>query len=162
MQRKKIIILFLTTLFLVGLYFFIANKKNNPIIKQIENFSLYQEITSPAERSFDKTCPNEEFNEFLKLTEGGSMKGLILPGGIKAIITPNYYHWSNEKFLSFLTVQPEAFCNAGIIGPRHAYKDYLLWAGGCSTGRMPEPEDPGYAEFMKCTETEESINNYFK
>ncbi|MDQ5938999.1 MAG: hypothetical protein QG642_689, partial [Patescibacteria group bacterium] len=32
----------------------------------------------------------------------------------------------------------------------------------CSTGRMPEQEDPGYSEFIKCLETEEIINGYFQ
>jgi len=128
----------------------------------VENFELYQEITDPDERSFDKSCPNEEFNKFLLLTEQGSIKGLRLPGGMLTMITPNYYHWSNKKFLSFKTVEPEAFCNVGIMGPVHAYKNQLLWRQACSTGAMPEPDAPGYQEFMKCIETEEAIVNYFE
>lgn len=167
MQRKKIITivgLYLMIFCFIGLYYFIFvnNRKVNPIIKQIENFSLYQEINDQAKKYLGEDCANEEFNQFKKIVEQGSLKQLILPGGFEVIITPNYNHWSNEKFLSFLTAQPEAFCAAGGVYPLHAYKDKLLWAGSCSTGRMLEVEDPGYAEFVKCTATEEIINNYFK
>jgi hypothetical protein len=163
LNKKYLLIILVVILVLVASYFiYVSNKKTNPIIKQIENFSLYQEITDPAQRSFDKTCPNEEFNIFLKLTESGSMKSFSLPGGMVVVITPNYYKWDNKKFLGFKNAEPPAFCNAGIMGPVHAYKDYLLWAGACSTGRMPESKDPDYVEFVKCTETEEIINNYFQ
>ena len=80
-KKYSQIILVLILISLVAYFIFVNNKKVNPTIKQIENFSLYQEITDLSQRSFDKTCPNEEFNNFLKLTESGSMKSLNLPGG---------------------------------------------------------------------------------
>ncbi|MBU1202626.1 hypothetical protein KKH39_01075 [Patescibacteria group bacterium] len=165
MSRKKalkILIIFLIIIILVIIYFLLVKKKKNNTIEMVENFTLYQEIIDPNEKSFDKSCPNEEFNKFLLLTEQGSIKSLKLPGGLLTIITPNYYNWSNKKFLSFNTIEPEAFCNAGGTYPLHAYKDKLLWKQGCSTGAMPEPDAPNYQEFMKCIETEETIINFFK
>lgn len=161
--NKKYLLIILIIIFALFFVYFIfsSNKKTDPIIKQIENLSLYQEIIDPTQRSFDKTCPNEEFNEFLKLTESGSMKSLSLPGGIAVVITPNYYKWDNKKFLGFKNAGPPAFCNVGIMGPVHAHQDYLLWSNNCG-GVTPELEDPDYVEFVKCTETEEIINNYFK
>lgn len=160
--NQKYFLIILVVLFVLVAYFiFVNNKKINPIIKQIENFALYQEIVDADEVFFDKTCTNEEFNEFLRLTESGSIKVLNLLGGIQTIITPNYYHWSNEKFLGFKNAEPPAFCNVGIMGPVHAYKDYLLWSNSCG-GAMPESQDPQYADFINCIDTEKIINIYFK
>ncbi|MDQ5938955.1 MAG: hypothetical protein QG603_489 [Patescibacteria group bacterium] len=162
-NKKYLLIIVVIILILVASYFiYVSNKKTNPIIKQVENFSRYQEITDPAEKYLGEDCANQEFNQFKKIVLSGSMKELILPGGLRVVMTPNYNQWSNEKFLSFNTIQPEAFCSAGGIYPLEAHKDNLLWAGVCSTGRMPEQEDPGYSEFIKCLETEEIINGYFQ
>ncbi|MDP2812145.1 MAG: hypothetical protein Q8O32_00440 [bacterium] len=166
MNRKKvlkIVLIFLIVIILVTAYFLLTKKKRNNIIEMVENFELYQEITDPDERSFGKDCnANEEFNQFKKIMELGSMKKLVLPGGMQVMITPNYNRWSNKKFLSFNTVDPDAFCGAGGTYPLHAYKNQLLWKQACSTGAMPEPDAPGYQEFMKCIETEEAIVNYFE
>jgi len=163
LNKKYFLIILAVILVLFAIYFmFLDDKKTDPIIKQIENFSLYQEISDPAEKFLGEDCANEEFNKFKKIVLSGSMKKMILPGDLRAVITPNYNQWSNEKFLSFNTIQPEAFCFAGGTYPLHAYKDYLLWMGSCSAGVMLEPEDSGYAEFVECAETEEIINAHFK
>lgn len=160
-KKYSQIILVLILISLVAYFIFVNNKKVNPTIKQIENFSLYQEITDPSQRSFDETCPNEEFNNFLKLTESGSMKSLNLPGGMVVVITPNYYKWDNKKFLGFKNIEPPAFCNVGIMGPVHAYKDYLLWSNGCG-GAITHDDLESYQGAEKCAETEKIIYDYFK
>jgi hypothetical protein len=162
LNKKHLLIILVGILVLAIIYFIFANnKKTNPIIKQIENFNLYQEITDPAQRSFDKTCPNEEFNNFLKLTESGSMKNLILPGGMVVVITPNYYKWDNKKFLGYKNTEPPAFCNVGIMGPVHAYKDYLLWSNSCG-GAITQDDLYYYQYAEKCAEVEKIIYSYFK
>lgn len=160
-MKKKTIFLIISLILSGSSYFiFVNNKKTNPIIKQVENFALYQEIVGTGEGFFDKTCPNEEFNEFLRLTESGSIKGLNLSGGIQTIITPNYYHWSNEKFLGFKSIKPPAFCNVGIVGPVHAYKDHLLWSNSCG-GAIIQDNLYYYQYAEKYAEIEKIINNYF-
>lgn len=163
-SKKYLLIIVTVILILVVSYFiFVSNKKTNLIIKQIESFSLYTEITDPAERFFWEDCKaNEEFNKLKKIIKQGSMKKLILPGGAQTMVTPNYYNWGNEKFLSFINIEPEAFCGVGGFFPVHAYKDNLLWFQRCSGGAIFEEDGPAYREFIKCTETEEIINSYFK
>lgn len=86
----------------------------------------------------------------------------MLNGALELVITPNYDHWNNEKFLSFNASDSGAFCGAGGIYPLHAYEDKLLWTQGCSTGVMLEENQPGYESFMKCVEVEPLVNDYFK
>ncbi len=162
-KKYSLIILVVIAVLLVICFVFLNNKKNNLIIKQIENFSLYKEITDPAERFFWEDCnANEEFNQFKEITKRGSMKKLILTGGAQTMITPNYYNWDNEKFLSFLTVQPEAFCGVGGFFPINAYKNNLLWFQRCSGGAIFEEDGPAYQEFIRCTKTEGVVSNYFQ
>lgn len=165
MKGKKIlkIVMIFLIIIVAQVYFLFFYKKKDNAINMVENFSLYQEITDPAERLLWEGCnANEEFNQFKKIIKQGSMKKLILPGGAQAMVTPNYYNWSNKKFLSFINIEPEAFCGVGGFFPIHAYKNNLLWFQRCSGGAIFDEDNPEYQEFIKCTETEESINNYFK
>ena len=99
-------------------------------------------------------------NDFKKQANQGSIKQFLYSGAFALTITPNYNNWSNEKFLAF-GADNGAFCSAGGHGPLHAYTDKLLWSAGCSTGMMPDESTPGYKDFIKCTEAEQAIADYF-
>lgn len=140
-----------------------SSLNNDEIKSQIENWSLYQEVTNESEKivgSGDCTT-NEEFNNYVNKTKQGSFKRLMLNGALELVITPNYDNWTNEKFLAFSN-DSTAICAAGGIYPLKAYQDKLLWRGICSTGAIPPTNSPAYGDFQKCTITEEILNEYFK
>lgn len=170
MNKKYIFIIFLAAAIFTVLYFvLVINKSHNQEsvfksneISFIENFSLYDEFRENKENIFGADCGNDEFNNLKSLAKEGSVKQLFLPGGFQLVLTPNYYNWSNDKFLGFNNPDSGAFCGAGGIFPLYAYKDNLLWSGSCSSGFMPSPDEAGYEDFMNCLESEEMVIEYFE
>jgi len=170
---KKVLLIAIATLavFLIVSYFFVRKNKSvssDDLNAKLENWSLYQEIIDPEEKwvgsgdcSADPINSPNDFDNFKALAKKGSMKELILPGNFGLTLTPNYFSWSNEKFLSF-THNENAICAVAGRYPLRAYPDKLLWVSVCSTGFMPSEDSPMYNDFMKCIESEQIVRDYFK
>lgn len=164
-----IVILFLLILLSYGIikYFQFVNDKKleSNLIKQIEDWNYYQEITDQIEKTSYFTLPdcsaNQEFKDFNLKAVQGEVKVFKLNGALPLVLTPNYFNWGNEKFLSFSS-DPTAVCYAGGIYPLKAYQDKLLWRESCSTGALPAENTLAYKDFLKCQEAEQVLNEYFK
>lgn len=138
-------------------------------LSQIENWGLYQEVKSQSLKASIFSDPdecaqvegfNQEFAYFKKQANLGSIKQFLYNGVLSLTITPNYNNWTNDQFLA-LSSDNGAFCSVGNLSPMHAYEDKLLWNLPCSSGAMPGENDPSYKDFIKCTEAEQEIVDYF-
>lgn len=164
----KFIFVLVILLILLGLYFYFNKKQTKNNISQIENWGLYKEINKQnlgydifgdPEECVQTEGFNKEFADFKKQANQGSIKQFLYGGVFTLTITPNYNHWSNEKFLAF-GADNGAFCSVGNLSPVRAYEDKLLWNMPCSSGMMPDSNTPGYTDFIKCAEAEQAIVEY--
>jgi hypothetical protein len=110
----------------------------------IENWSNYQEIADINEKKVGTdSCgvnDNKEFAQIREKTKTGYYKILKIDKATLAI-TPNYFNWSNKKFLSFKKDET-ALCGVGGVYPLHAFTDKLLWISyGCGGVYYPGIED---------------------
>lgn len=124
---------------------------------QVENWASYTEVTDPAQKEEVGTgsCgPNEnkEFAQNREKTKTGWYKSLNI-NRVKLVITPNYFNWSNEKFLAF-NKDETAICGAGGLYPLHAFSDKLLWSGSCGTGVY-------YQGVEDCEKTRSAIHSLY-
>lgn len=169
-QKNKILISSTIAIILIALLFwftfYFRQNQTQDNLSQIENWSLYQEITNSNEKFVGAgDCSqaknfNQEFADFKKQASLGSIKQFLYNGVLVLVITPNYDNWTNEKFLAFNS-DGGAICSAGGRYPLKAYADKLLWITSCSTGVMLEEDSPAYTDFIKCTEAKQVIEAYF-
>ncbi|MDD5749439.1 MAG: hypothetical protein PHO91_01470 [Patescibacteria group bacterium] len=161
-NKIKTSLVIFSSIFLIAFsVFFIFKEKDQEALVKVENFDLYQEMLDPEEKNLNADCANEEFNQLRKLTELGQMKKLVLVGGLEIRITPNYYNWNNEKFLSFNDPESGAFCGEGGFFPLYADRENLWWIQSCSSGYRPNEDDINYQDFINCQESEKIVLDYF-
>ena len=109
--------------------------------KNIENWSSYNKISEPVKFGNDDSCTDsikgdDDFIDYQRLSEKGSIYKLALPYKISFYYTPNYKHWSADKFLSF-TENDKRICGVAWPSQVYAYPDKVLW-GDFSTGGVDE------------------------
>jgi len=122
---------------------------------RLEDWSLYQTITQPDDKwvGTGDCVTNLEFKNLMLLSVKGEMKKLVLSGNYKLIVTPNYFKWSNEKFLGYNN-DSAAICAVAGRYPLKAYEDKLLWSEPCTGGALESSID--------CQNSERLIDEYFK
>jgi hypothetical protein len=176
--NKKTVFIKDNNLFIISTYF--GDEKDHQAVwdnfkfiennlSQIEDWNLYQEITDKSLKAnilgdHDECVQvegfNQEFADFKKQANRGSIKQFLYDGVLSLAITPNYNNWTNDQFLA-LSADNGAICSVGHLSPVRAYEDKLLWNLPCSSGAMPEKDDPTYTDFIKCTEAEQTALEYF-
>lgn len=129
----------------------IVDEFNNDSLAKLENWSLYKTVTDPNSKNFgnDDACGQSikgdaDFIAFTKKADQGPMYYLELPHYFTLYYTPNYQHWSVEKFLSF-SESDRRICSIAWISPLYAYPDKLVWQfNGCGGAGCGDQEDRNY------------------
>lgn len=167
-KKNKILIISITVIIIL-IAFLLYQKMEEDKLSQIEDWNLYQEITDKSLKANLFGDPdecvqvenfNQEFVDFKKQANRGSIKQFLYDGVLEFVITPNYDNWTNAQFLA-LSADNGAICSVANFVPVRAYEDKLLWNLPCSSGAMPGENESAYKEFIKCTVAEQAALEYF-
>lgn len=127
----------------------------NTSAKKLDDWSVYRPMTDINDKWIGSDeCGSQEFAAFKKAANVGPMYRLVLPGELELVWTPNYDHWSNDKFLAF-GEDDTAICAVGGRYPLKGYPDKLLWRTSCGSG-------VDYSGLDTCESSLNKIEEYFK
>ncbi|MFA5947752.1 MAG: PsbP-related protein [Candidatus Gracilibacteria bacterium] len=174
MQKQKgvstligiIIIIAVVVVLLGGVFtyqYYYTKKSNNnsaqnistQIASQVENWSLYKDVTNKDDKYVDFNCtnsskiPEAQISDFESKLANGSMKVLNVNDAVYIYMTPNYENWTSSQFP----------CPSDGIANRyqlHAYSDKLLWVTGCNGQEMSNEQS------KRCDNTLNVLFAYFK
>lgn len=136
--------------------------KPGPLQTKIESWGDYQELIKQGIVSLSDPCYGADMDTYnaLNTEYQNSWIKTNQVEGASFMITPNYFNWTNDRFLSL-----KIGCSAVPTTPLRAYPDKLLWITSCSSGAISS--DPVEAAMQKaqiemCQETVSRAMNIYQ
>jgi len=135
------------------------------IKSKIENFNSYTLVADATEKSSVVASCDDYTKAYVEKVNKGDVKKLSLYESKDNLYDLRVYVIPNYDNLTFKDLKDKVG-KCGELGsnfPLKTVNDNVIWGwSSCTGGAAPTKDQPGYDDFVKCTEVEKQLDTYLK